>query len=254
MLSQSETKKRSQWRTKKITTTQKGGVGFDDAGLSLVEILIATFLFGIVSVMTFQIINTFASTQASITNSSKSSATAMTAMNQVTRSIRNAQTPSNQSSPFVSASANSIDFYTYDSATNSDVEMIISANPIAGTSCPCTLTQETINPGSSNTTLVLATHLANDSIFSFGTITSPTSISISSLAISGSATSASTLAQIASVSITLVEAVGTTAQSSTITSTIGVFGYGSNQSIDTTTTTSGSESESTTTTSGSSDN
>lgn len=240
LLSQSETKKEVQRRTKKIKTTQKGGGGFDDAGLGLVEILIATLLFGVVSVMTFQIINTFASTQASITNSSQSSATAMTAMNQVTRSIRNAQTPSNQISPFVAASANSIDFYTFDQATGSTIEMIISANPITGTSCPCTLTQETINPGSSNTTLVLATHLVNDSIFSFGTITSPSAISISPLAISGSTTSATTLAQIASVTITLVEAVGTTAQPSTITSTIGIFGYGSSQSIDTTTTTSGS--------------
>ena len=167
----------------------------EESGLTLVELLIAAALFLVISLVVFNVINSFGMAQNTVLAKAQGTSDGMVVFNQVTRDIRNAQipltgpvvtyptgltanstTPTNEielntSNPDGSAAVVCIIVQNAAAAVNSTACPITAAStPALNTTCPCTLTA--YNVGATNTLRYRVYNLTTANIFTL--VTPPT--------------------------------------------------------------------------------
>ncbi|MDA8277932.1 MAG: prepilin-type N-terminal cleavage/methylation domain-containing protein [Actinomycetota bacterium] len=193
----------------------------NDDGLTLVELLVASALFSFILVMTLNLVNTFEVSRSNIAARSNNTGTAMSAMNEITRNLRNAINLSSSATPLAFVSPAEVKFTTFDQSTNSTKSLDIIATPQAGGSCPCSLYENESSPTTSS--LLLATNLTSNQIFTFasGTTTDGKTLSLVSVPISGTDLT-TTLSQIAVIDITLNVSQLNSATSATLSQTVAL--------------------------------
>ncbi len=175
---------------------------FGDEGLTLVELLVASALFSFILVMTLNLVNTFEVSRANISARSNNTASAMTAMNEITRNNRNAINLSSSATPLTYAAPNEIRFSAFDPTTNSTKSLDIVVTYQSGSSCPCSLYEDETSPKTAS--LLLASNLTSNQIFTFANGVTTNGKTTSSVDVpSTGTTSTTTLSQIALVNITL---------------------------------------------------
>ncbi|MDA8195923.1 MAG: hypothetical protein M0019_01715 [Actinomycetota bacterium] len=175
---------------------------FGDEGLTLIELLVASTLFSFILVMTLNLVNTFEVSRANISARSNNTASAMTAMSEITRNIRNAINLSSTATPLTYAAPNEIKFSAFDPTTNSTKALDLVATYQSGSSCPCSLYEKETSP--KTLSLLLATNLTSNQIFTFanGVTTNGKTTTAVTVPSTGT-TSTTTLNQIALVTVTL---------------------------------------------------
>ena len=168
-----------------------------DGGLSLIELLVAFAIFAIISIVVFNVIDSFQRTQTSVLARGQGTSDGMVVFNQLTRDIRNAQIPitgpvviypttttsTTSGAAITSFPSNQLELNTTNLDGSSAVVCIIvqtavsvasvspsCPNAVAPVSpCPCTLTAYTVT-GASNVFRYQVENLTSASIF---TLTTP---------------------------------------------------------------------------------
>lgn len=208
-------------RTKATIFAHFTGGKFNDDGLTLVELLVASALFSFILVMTLNLVNTFEVSRSDISARSNNTGTAMSAMNEITRNLRDAINLSSSATPLSFVAPNEVTFTTYDPTTNSTKSLDIIAEPQSGSSCPCSLYENESSPTTAS--LLLATNLTSNQIFTFASGTTTDGKTISSVSVPTSGTnSQTTLNQIAVISISLSVSQLNNATSATISQTVAL--------------------------------
>lgn len=156
-----------------------------DSGLTLVELLIASALFLVISLTVFNVINNFEGAQNSVLARAQGTSDGMVVFNRLTRDIRNAQIPTTGpvvlyptiSAAGTSVQTNEIELNTSNPDGSGAVVCIIvqsasaaststaCPNTSAATSCPCTLTAYNVF-SSGNTLRYQVFDLTSANIFS----------------------------------------------------------------------------------------
>ena len=182
-------------RRRSLASVRCVGRESGDGGLSLVELLVAIAMFAIISVVVFNVLDSFQRTQTSVLARGKGTSAGMIVFNQLTRDIRNAQIPSigpvviypttttsTTSGMATSFPANEIELNTTNPDGSSAVVCIIVQTAVSAASgstcpnavatispCPCTLTAYTVT-GSNNVFRYQVKNLTSAAIF---TLTTP---------------------------------------------------------------------------------
>ena len=164
-----------------------------ESGLSLIELLVAMAIFAVISVVVFNVINSFEGTQNSVYARAQGTSDGMVVFNQLTRDIRNAQIPTTgpvvifpttSTTPTASYSVqtNEVELNTSNPDGSSATVCIVvqsassaatsttCPNSSASTTCPCTLTAYTVNSTGINALRYKVGNLTSADIF---TLTTP---------------------------------------------------------------------------------
>lgn len=174
----------------KITSRKPQRQGFiddSDSGLSLVELIIAAGIFSIISIMVFNVIDSFQTVSTSISARSQASSQTMVALNRMAKDIRNA-VPQGTASPIVFASPTQLTFNTTD-GNGLPVERDIVAT---GNAFPYTLSEYTMVSGVDGPLLLQVSNLTNPNVFSYypaplGETSFPTTTSVPSTGVTSPA-------------------------------------------------------------------
>ncbi len=199
--------------------SHKVGDSFNDDGLTLVELLVASALFSFILVMTLNLVNTFEVSRANISARSNNTASAMTAMSEITKNLRNAVNLSSSATPLTFAAPYEIRFSAFDPSTNSTKSLDIVATFQSGSSCPCSLYENETSP--ITTSLLLASNLTTNQIITFENGVTTDGKTTASVAVPSTGTTSSTiLSQIAVVSVKLNVSELNTATSATVSQAV----------------------------------
>lgn len=148
----------------------------DDSGLTLVELLVASSIFSLITIAVLNVIGNFETVRQSVSTNTQATSNAMVTFNRIALDIRNAVIPTGSGSPIIYNSPSQLELYTTNGAGSPiTVCMIVQStgstsgstcpNTTASTSCPCTLNEYVV--GSSNTYRYSVDGLTSPNVFTY---------------------------------------------------------------------------------------
>ncbi len=197
----------------------------EDRGFTLLELTIAMAIFSVLSMLIMYTLNGFVTLQNQTLNRFYATSSAQNIIDQLSKDIRTAVTPSGisgQITPFVSASPTSLTFYA-NLGGSAPTEIHAYASPIPGNvGCPCQF-HEDVYQGGSWVPRIDGGYVVGLNVFSYFSAPTPsqpqpTLLSISSLG----TTSQTTLSQIAEIGLNVSTSINPNSPLATVNSLIEI--------------------------------
>lgn len=147
-----------------------------DSGLSLIELVVASSIFIIITITVLTIIANFESVQKTVSSNTQASSSQMITFNRVALDIRNAAIPTGTAGPIIYNSPSQLEIYTTnDLGSPITVCMIVQTtgsttsttcpSSTATTACPCTLSEYIV--GTPNALRYSVDNLTSANIFTY---------------------------------------------------------------------------------------